>query len=153
MSRERDTVLGAAIVYVGASLAAGTAAFAGAGLAHTRFFAAATGDGVEELGPVFVESTLVQIGVSALVVAPVLAVLVGLVIGRGVLDPSKAIVIGATMGLCGTLFFGAVVAILGSAGTPVGSLRTQSFLVALAVTAGASTVVGGLGSAVGARTG
>jgi len=153
MSRERDTVLGVVIVYVAASLAAGAAAFAGARLAHTRFLAAATGDGVEELGPVFVESMLVQIGITALVVAPILAVLAGFMLGRGVFVPTKAIGVGVIVGLCGTLLFGATVAMLGSAGTPVGSLRTQSFLVSLAVTAGASAVGGGLSAAVGARTG
>jgi len=153
MSRERNAVVGAAAVYVAVSLAAGVAAFAGARVARTRFFVAATGDGAEELGPVFVESIVVQLGLTALVVAPILAVVTGLLISRGVPAPLEAIGIGVIVGFCGTLVFGVTVAVFGSAGTSVGSLRTQPFLLTVAVTAGASALVSGISAAVGAMTG
>lgn len=153
MSRERTAVVGVATMYVAVSLAAGVAAFAGARVAHTRFLRAATGDGAEELGPVFVESIVTQLGLTALIVAPVLAALAGLLITRGVVVPLRAIGTGVIMGLCGTLLFGAAVAVLGSAGAPVGSLRTQSFLLVIAVVAGVSAVVSGVSAAVGAMTG
>jgi|GEM_PF-1506753 hypothetical protein len=153
MIRGRDTVVGVVIVYVGVSLAAGAVAFAGARLAHTRFLEAATGNAVAELGPVFVETVLVALAVTALVVAPVLGIVVGLVLGRGVFDPRRSIATAAGGGLFGTLLLGATVATLGTAGSPVGSIWTRSFLVALAVAAVASAVAGGIGAAVSARAG
>ena len=153
MTRGRDTVVGVAVVYVGVSLAAGAVAFAAARLAHTRFLEAATGNAVAELGPVFVETVLVAIAVTALVVAPVLAIVVGILLGRGIFDPARSIATAVGGGLLGTVLLGASVATLGAAGSPVGSVWTRSFLVALAVAALAGAVAGGIGAAVGARAG
>jgi len=153
MTRGRDTVIGIVIVYVGVSLASGTVAFAGARWAHAHFLAAATGDAVEELGPAFIETVLIGLAVTASVLAPIVSVVVGITLGRGLFAPVRAIVTAAVTGLVGAALMGATVATLGSAGTPIGTIWTRSFLLTLAVAAVASAVSGAIGAAVGARAG
>ncbi|WP_181692857.1 hypothetical protein [Natronomonas sp. LN261] len=153
MTRGRDTVIGVVVVYVGVSLAAGTVAFAGARWAHAHFLAAATGDAVEELGPAFIETVLIGLAVTASVLAPVVSVVVGITLGRGLFAPVRAIGTAAVTGLVGAVLVGATVATLGSAGTPIGTIWTRSFLLTLAVAAVASAVSGAIGAAVGARAG
>lgn len=151
MTRVRDTAVGLVAVYGGLSLAVGVLAFLGARWAHTYFITAATGDAVAELGPAFVNTVLLQLGVTVLALTPVMSTLAGVLVGRGIFQPVRSIQVAAVGGFVGTLVFGLVVAALGSLGTAAGSLWTTSYLSVLVAAAVLAALTGGIGAAVGGR--